>query len=162
MRLFVGFCLLVLSCGAAQAQTTALPDVTDASLVRLISDMEIIAERRDPLDPTYPYFLRIVRVQSEGECGGTPESCPRVSVYISISSRDEYPDRRLYRLPDAYGWELDGWSKLPQRESPEEFVEFEMSRKVVAEDTTRGWWAREIYEIKVNLASGTMRRISPD
>ncbi len=83
-------------------------------------------------------------------------------MYISISSRDEYPDRRLYRLPDAYGWELHGWPNLPQRESPEEFVEFEMSREVVAEDTTRGWWAREIYEIKVNLASGTMRRISPD
>ena len=160
MRHLSALFLLVLWHGVAHAQTIALPEMKDAPIVNLFNDMEIIAEKRDSFDATFPYFLRIARVYSYGECSGKPQTCPKQFVYIGISSRDEDPDRKLYRLPDAYGWELAAWLYLPRRESPEEFIVFHMKKKVIAKDITRGWWSDELYEIRVNIFSGAMRKVN--
>ena len=83
-------------------------------------------------------MIRLIRVRTPGECSGSPESCPKETVYVAISSRDEDPDRKLYRLPDAYGWDLYQWSHFPQRDTPDEFIVFTMVRTVIAEDTNYG------------------------
>lgn len=159
MRLVLAFCFLVLLRNVALSQTVKLDEESNASLSVLLSKMEIIAERGNPIDSTFPYFLRIIRMRSDGECSPGFRDCPTAFVYISISSSDEAPDRKLYRLPDAYGWELYRWSYIPREESPKEFVVFLMEKQILLGDPPNRRWSKEIYEIKVNLVSGTMRRI---
>lgn len=158
-RFLLTVCLLIQPAASSASELVQLHENQDASLVHILNDIEIITERRDPADRTFPYLVRIIRLRSHGECNGKPETCPKETVYIAISSWDEYPEQKVYQLPEAYGWDFHRWTYLPHRELPKEFVVFEMKRKIVADDKSKGWWSEQYYEIKANIFSAAMREL---
>jgi hypothetical protein len=150
--------LLLLRHSIAHAEPTALAEEADPSLVEILAGMEIVAERFDRTDATMPYMLRIIRVRPPGECGTSPETCPKESVYIAISSRDEFPDQKVYRLPEAYHWELHLWSHFPRNDTPDDSVVFTMAKTVIAEDKEKGWWMTEYYVVRANTHSASVEK----
>jgi hypothetical protein len=144
----------LLSTGARAEPLAAAGDI-DA--VKVLNDMEIIAERGGAAK--LPFAIRLLRVQEDGECDGAPQSCPVQDVYVAVSSFDEYPDRKLYRLPRAYGWQFKDWVALPKSDTPDQYYVFTMERQVPAADTSAGWWSTELYRVKVNDHDAALERI---
>jgi hypothetical protein len=109
-------------------------------ITRLLNNLAVIADLGANPTEAAAYRVRLFRVSDFGECAGTPESCPTEYVYVAVSEWGEYPEQKLFRLPDAYGWEFESADELPRRPSRDSFVTFRLKRKVVAADITKAWW----------------------
>jgi hypothetical protein len=142
-----------------QAAAEPISEVADSHLVDLLNYMEIIAERSPVDEPALLGSIRLVRLRSLGECGGTPDSCPTQTVYVAVSGTDEYPDRRVYELPAAHGWEFKGWVRAPITERADEYYVFMLEKKVVAADISAGWWSTERYKVSANAYGATLERL---
>lgn len=150
---------LLLLTTRSTGQELRLAEENSEDLTRLLNDMTVIAELgTDPKEKS-AYRVRLFRVPSPGECDGTPESCPTEYVYVAVSEWGEIPDQKLYRLPEAYGWEFESIDDMPKRPSETTFVTFRVKRKVIARDLTKGWWDEEGYEIHANAHSASMQKM---
>lgn len=150
----LSFVLFLTSCASSGLE---LKGVGRAELVALLNYLEILAEMHE-----LPYSVRVIRVGEPGECNGSPESCPKVRLYIAVSTFDEAPDLNLYLLPEAYGWDFVRWGPRPRRESPDEYLSIVLSREVVSETPERGWFKQEVYEAKVNPWKATLTKVPTD
>jgi hypothetical protein len=141
-----GLMLVSLGCSGS-AKADPLPASDDADLAKIINNMEIIAKQDRETTKSLPEAIPLVRVGSDGECDGTPESCPTETVYIAVSEYGEYPDRKRYQLPASHGWAFKEWLHLPKQEADDNYFKFTMTKQVVA----AGWWSNEMYKVRVNL-----------
>ena len=143
---------------AADVRAEPLAEVGTIDVVKVLNDMEVIAEvpGQQP-----PFMVKLIRVRADGECDGTPQTCPTEDVYVAVSSFDEYPDRKLYRLPVAYGWQFKTWIDLPTNDTPDQHYVFTMERQIPASDPSAGWWSTELYRVRVNYHDAALERISP-
>lgn len=156
MKHFLILSLLALLHTPEWAFAEELSSIKDVGLVALLNDFEILAEKRTER----PYAIRILRHRERGECDGTPQSCPKTNLYIAVSTTfDEAPDRQVYKLPEAYGWEFVRWKVVAQKESRESYTIIEMRREIIAQDIAKGWWTYSTYEISVNPWQGQLREI---
>src|SRR5262245_24147044 len=73
-----------------------LPKESDSTLARAISRLHILVDSKD-----HPLLLRVATLREDGECDGTPESCPMESCYLAVSTRDLAVDRGLFVLKAA-------------------------------------------------------------
>ena len=144
---------------SAGARAEPLAEAGDIDIVKVLNDMEIIAER--DIDSNLPFMIKLIRVRADGECNGEPQTCPTEDVYIAVSGFDEYPDRRLYRLPAAYGWQFKEWVELPRKDTPDQYYVFALERQVPAAEASAGWWSTELYRVRVNYHDAALERISP-
>lgn len=155
--------LIVAAVSLAIIQQPAAADpvgeVADRDLVDLLNYMEIVAERSAVTEPELPGSIRLVRLHALGECDDSPASCPTQKLYVAVSGMDEEPDRKLYELPLAYGWEFKEWVKVPSGESADDFYVFIVEKKVVAVDTSTAWWATERYEVSANTHRATLSKL---
>jgi hypothetical protein len=143
----------------AFAQEMPLVPEKNSALVTLLNDMRMLGERGTPPEDL-GYIVRVIASGSEGECDGTPQSCPTEYAYIAISELGESPPMNLYRLPDSYGWTLDSWVDFPKGDPAiNKFVVLRMTRQVIAKDPSKGWFVPEQFEIRVNAYSATMRKL---
>jgi hypothetical protein len=134
-----------------------ISEVDDSDLAFLLTFMEVLAERGGKGEPE-PLFIRLVRLQGPGECDATPLSCPMERIYIAVSNGD-YPERKVYQLPGAPGWDFKEWISTPDGEDADDFYTFIVEKKVVAADISKGWWATERYEVSVNMHIGELERL---
>lgn len=131
-----------------------LPEIGNAQLVHLLNDFELIAEKKEP-----PLTIRIIRVRDHGECDGRPSTCPKEVLYLAVSTFDEAPDQKLYKLPKAYGWKFIEWKYFPKQEDPKQFLIFEVEEKVISKNPKITWWEEKKFEIGVNPWKGYIKPI---
>lgn len=142
----------LLFAGSAIAESLALEEVREAALVNVLGYAEEIVEARAPGSANdLPVYLRLFRVSAPGECDGAPETCPTEFLYLVVSPLGENETRRLYRLPDAYGWTFVGWSDATTDGDAVEIIGT-LDRRVVAPDPATGWRSMERYELHVSMS----------
>lgn len=137
------------------AQAKDLIDIKDTNLVHILNDSEILAETHHP-----PYAVRVVRLRDHGECSGTPQSCPKQTLYIAVSNFGESPDQKLFVVYHGYGWEFIRWKTKPKKEGRGNYIIFIVKKKAVSKNIKHEWWVDEYYEIGVNPFGGYIRKIA--
>jgi len=129
-----------------------LSEVEDGHLVSLLNNFELLSEVKE-----LPYAIRVLRLRGEGECDGTPQSCPRATLYIAVSTIDEAPDQKLYRLPEAFGWTFVRWKALPKHDGMESFAVLEVVRQDISKAYPQEWWSEIELEVAVNPWKGYLK-----
>ena len=158
MKRYLHFILCCVLTGyAGQIFSDQLIDVKDISLVQLLNDIELVKERRD-----LPMQIRIFRLKEQGECDGSPQSCPRETFYIAVSSFDESPDQKLYILQKSFGWRFIRWLNWPNSDSADQFILFEVEEKVPSSDLTKSWWSERKYIVRVNIYQASLNMMKGD
>jgi hypothetical protein len=143
------FTVSLLWASACTTSAEQLKAETDASLVKILSTLKFEKE----IDKL-PLYIRFFTVRSHGECDGAPETCPGTTLYISVSSYDEYPDQKLYRTSEAASWDYVRLVKHASAESNEEYsiFEFEKRELINPKEVKRCF-------LKVNLNSAEIEEI---
>jgi hypothetical protein len=130
-----------------------LESVSDAELTEVLANFQILAVADH--QQSRSMYVRILKVQDHGECSGSPNTCPKSRIYITVSEYGEYPEQKVYRLPPRHNWEFVGWIKLPHTDNPQDYVQLRLKAQKPAKDLTMGWWINETYIVKVNYRNGT-------
>ena len=154
MKTLVGVFALLILLLPRSLLGAELSELSDATLVDMLNNFEILAEKR-----ALPYAIRVLRLREHGECAGTPQSCPQATLYIAISTFDEQPDQKVYILPKAYGWDFIRWKVLPRKEGRDSFVTLEVKRKIISKKLDKSWWSESRYDVRVNPWKGDLREI---
>jgi hypothetical protein len=84
-----------------------------------LANFEIIAEAGLLKSPIW---VRIIKVMAHDECDGSPETCPKSTIYIATSEYGEYPEQKVFQLKKMHGWEFVEWVSFPEGEGPEDYV----------------------------------------
>ncbi len=103
-------------------------------------------------------YVRILRLQEHGECDGSPITCPKSRIYIAVSEYGEAPEQKVYLLPLRHNWEFVNWIKLPETDTPDEFVELRLKAQIPTNDLSKSWWIDESYTVKVNYRNGSWKK----
>lgn len=143
---------------SSNVKSDPLAEADGLDMVKVLNDMEVVAEK---VSANLPFVIKLIRVQSDGECGGAPQTCPLQNIYIAVSEIGEYPERKLYRLPAAHSWAFKDWVHLPATDAPDQYYVFGMERQVPAADPSSGWWSTELYRVRVNYHDAALERILP-
>jgi hypothetical protein len=138
--------------GIAEMPHQSLKEISKIDLVRLLNDLEIVAEYNDIKKS--PYFIRIVRLRDRGECDPYPK-CPGEILYIAVSNYDEAVDQKLFVLPKAYGWSFEKWLEFPVSEDPDEFVKILLKKEIA----TKTGILEEMDQVEVNIAKGYISKV---
>jgi hypothetical protein len=154
MREFIGACALLFAVFQVSAFGEELTVVTETKIVEMLNNFELLAEKRE-----LPYAIRVIRLGERGECDGTPQSCPMATLYIAVSTFDQYPDQQVYQLPKAYGWEFVQWKALARNEGPDSYTVLEVKRKIISNNPAKSWWSESRYEIQINPWKGRLSEI---
>lgn len=152
----VSFCGLLFS-GISLADPVT--QISDPSLVDLITKVEVLASQDLSINRRLPLAVRVLKVSEDGECDGTPESCPLEKIYVAVSDFDLEPNRKVYQLPDAYGWEFSGWEFVPMDNEADDTFFIILTRKVVSPTIASGWWQNRAYRLRVNLKEAILEPI---
>src|SRR5262245_36437360 len=139
----------------ARALGAELPVLSDKGLAQFISDLEHVATSPSGL----PLRVKIFSAFEGGECDGTPESCPKTRVYVSVSTYDEAPDYQVYELPAAFGWRFEKWGPPPESSASSAKIVIFMQRKVLSAAPEKGWFAEERVRLAVSPTEGTLEVI---
>jgi hypothetical protein len=124
-----------------------IPSIKDQQLKEVIANLEFLGEATLPDSPMH---VRIIRVRDHGECDSSPETCPKSTIYISVSQYDEAPEQAVYQLPKYHGWEFMGWKKFPSQDGPDDYVILELKAKEPSPTPELGWWSGKSFIVKVN------------
>lgn len=145
MKLFLICLCIFLKVTCVQAAPREITISQDNGLISILNNVAVIAQYNQ-----LPIAIRVLKVRDHGECGVSLRSCPKESIYIAVSSFDEYPDQHLYIFPKAYGWEFRRWVSIPGKDSPEDFAILEIAEKCLNESGNEGGWSEKIYYLYVN------------
>ncbi len=148
MRYTAILMLLFLPC-ITNAENLAV--IKDAKLNEILTNFELLAET----PKSSKMFARVLRVQAQGECDGSPSTCPKSTLYIAVSAYGEYPEQKLYQLPDGHNWEFMEWVAFPETPEPPSRIVFKVKLQKPSDDLKKSWWVDEVYTITVNYQQGS-------
>ena len=150
------FILLFLATLAAPVSFTSrpLPVVNNERLTHILTNFQVLAETS--ASESKQFFVRVLSVPDHGECGGSPASCPQAALFIAVSSIDEFPDQRLYELPKRHAWRFLRWTRIPDVDGPDQYVEFTLEADDPSPTPDQGWWRTTHYDVKVSYRNGRM------
>lgn len=136
--------------GTVPCPAAASSDDPDELLMKFANNSELLAEHRGNGGN-----VRIFRQRDFGECNKpSPDQCPKAMLYIAVSSRDEYPEQKLYKLEPAYGWKFIKWISSPgSLDEQNSFIKFQIERTDMARvsGASANWfWSRQPLDISVN------------
>jgi len=147
--------LVLVGCATLEASEMELTALTDPSRIELLAGLEqLCISTRDQ-----PYYVKIFLAYEQGECDGTPETCPKVGLYVTAATFDEAPDVSVFLLKGAYGWEFVRWTDPPAGASGSDFVGAILKRKVVSSNLAKQWFESELVQLKVNPWSGSIEPV---
>ena len=149
MKYPILFIALMFSCGTSAENLLTL---SDTKLSHILADFVVLAKAGRPESPNMT--ARILKVQDFGECDGSPSSCPKSKLYISVSEYGEFPEQKVFVLPESHNWEFVGWDSFPEYEGPTDYITFKVKSQRPNLDFSKSWWANEIYTVKVNYSNG--------
>lgn len=130
---------------ASTALATDLRPVKNKDLIHVLNNFEIMTEsgKGDELS------IRLMKVKDQGECDGSPQSCPKSAVYAAVSELGEYPEQRLYQLPKMHNWRFVRWIKRAKPES--ETAEIELIAELPSKSSQKEWWIEKHYILRLGL-----------
>ncbi len=96
------------------------------------------------------FNFRAFSEREDGECDGSPASCPTLNYYLVISTIDEYPDRAVYVLPPSQDWELIEINEIDAPGEFERHIIVSLVRTIPSSDLSKGWWKKITYQVKVS------------
>lgn len=128
--------------------------IKDSKLTDVLANFVLLAETPE----SSKMFARVFRVQEHGECDGTPETCPKSTMYIAVSEYGEYPEQKLYQLPEGYNWEFINWVSFPETEDPPSNLVLKIKSQKPSSDVNKSWWINETYTLKVNYQTGSWEK----
>jgi hypothetical protein len=129
-----------------------LAAVKNHELANVLVNFEVVAEAKFP--ESKGMYVRVIKVQDQGECDGSLESCPQSILYIAVSSYDEAPDQKVFQTPKGYNWKFDGWDKLPKTDKPTDYVQLRLSAQKPSKNPSNTW-QDEHYLYKLNYHDGS-------
>jgi hypothetical protein len=130
---------------ASTAIAADLRPAKNKELSYVLNNFEIMTEsgKGDELS------IRLMKVQDQGECDGSPQSCPKSAVYAAVSELGEYPEQKLYQLPKMHNWRFVRWIK--QAKSASETAEIELAVDLPSKNPQKEWWVEKHYMLRLGL-----------
>jgi len=138
--------IILLLAQSVIAETVNFASITNQESLKLLNDVKLIHEK-----PGLPLNVRIWTLQDDGECGPDYTGCPGTTLFIAISSIDEYPDRIIYESKKAYGWEFDKWISHAASDVPGEYEEFLVWMESICSKSESTKIKRDLLKISINL-----------
>ncbi len=129
----------------------------EKELIHALANLEILAEAKWP--ESKGMAVRILRVRDHGECDGSPQTCPKSTLYIAVSEYGEYPEQKVYRLPKRHDWKFSAWRHLPQHDGPEDFVILELTAEEPSPTPSKGWWIERRYRVRLNYRGAELQEL---
>ena len=142
---------LTLSAGSPVGQLRA---VSNERLAYILANVQILVETN--AKESKALRVRLLIIPEHGECGGTPESCPKVELFVAVSGFDELPDQRVYQLPKQHDWRFISWDRLPDADDVTDYAEFTIEADFPVAQPAAGWWRAVRYHLRVNYRDGTI------
>ena len=144
-KLRFGFAMIFCIFAANVVFAAELLPIKNKDLTSVLNNFSVLVEsgKGDELS------IRLIKVQDQGECDGSPQTCPKSTVYAAISELGEYPEQRLYQLPKKHNWRFVRWIKPAKSET--ESAELELAADVPSKDTQKGWWVEKHYLLRLTL-----------
>ena len=140
------FCLIfIFYIAVTSLEVIAFEQVTDKQIKSLLERLEFESEQKFK-----NFSLRVFSAREDGECDGSPTTCPRMSFYLIVSTLEEYPERSVYLLPKSYGWELLGVEEVDLYGEFQKHLVVSLNKNVVSNDISQGWWSKDPYKIKIS------------
>jgi len=139
---------------SAHGAEVQLQVVPNERLAYILTNLQIL--RETSREKSKALRVRVIVVPEHGECGDTPQSCPKVEGFIAVSGFDEYPDQRVYELPKRHDWRFVRWDRLPDADGPTDYVELTLEADEPVPQPAATWWRKVRYRFKVNYRDGTM------
>jgi hypothetical protein len=139
----------------AAAAGEVLEPLSDKPLAHVLANSAVIAELGSPESPNFRAL--VVKAWEHGECGGSPETCPRTWVYVVCSSDGDYPEQKVYELPKQYGWKFVAWHEVPKDGDPDEHVVLELKAEVLGPDPEEQWFISRTYTVRANYRNAWIR-----
>jgi hypothetical protein len=149
------FVSLVCIAALSFANAEGLAVVKNHELANILVNLDVLAEAKYP--ESKGMYVRVVKVQDQGECDGAVKTCPKSILYIAVSSYDEAPDQKVFQTPKGYNWKFDGWENLPPTDKPTDYVILRLSAQKPA-STQNGDWQDEHFLYKVNYRNGSWQK----
>jgi hypothetical protein len=150
----VGAFLLLSLLSSSANRGDHLQVVQNERLAYVLANLQVLSETSP--QQSKALRVRVLSVPEQGECDGTPQSCPQVELFIAVSGFDEYPDQRVYQLPRRYDWRFIEWGRFPDEDGPTDYVEFTLEADDPIPQPADTWWRTTRYRLKVNYHDGTM------
>jgi hypothetical protein len=152
MKRFVAS-LHVLVAQAAWADSVA--KIGSPELVALLNRGEVLAECKHPQCELH---VRLFRVPHSGECDGSPETCPKSSLYVAVSEYGDPPDEVAFQFEDRHNWQFVRWLESgPPGHLGYRAVRFEVRAQNPSPLSTRKerWWDDASFVGSVDLGSAS-------
>ena len=140
---------------ASPLMAEELPVLKDKALVKVLTNLDILAEKTNVKE--MPYYIRVIRVREGGECDGPPETCPLTALYIAASTFGEAPEEQVYVLPKAHDWDFAKRMVLPKKEGRDSFAVLEFVKTTISPGAPGGE-IKQRYEVRVNPWKGTLKQ----
>lgn len=125
-----------------------IKSIQDQQLNQFISNFVILAEAKYP--KSKGMGIRVLRITDFGECDGSPNTCPKSTVYISVTEYGEFPKQSTYQLPKYHDWAFVSWDVLPDQDGRDDYVVLKMKAQIPSSDLNKGWWTDKIFIVKAN------------
>ncbi len=154
MRKLITIIILLVSFNVMSKE---LKGINNKETTYLLSNFITLAEAKAP--PSEGMYARILKVSDFGECDGTPSSCPKSTIYISVSEYGEYPEQKLYKLPKMHQWKFISWKYLPKTDQPKDFIIIKLSAKIPSQTPEKGWWKNKEFIVHANYRSAEINEV---
>ena len=139
-------------------QKLSISEVNEPLTVQLLANFEILKELNTR---SSPYFARVVKVKDPGECDGALETCPKETLYVVVSTYDEFPEQKVYLLTKAHRWRFLKWISIPKEESTQSFITIRLGRQEISIGSHRKkTWVETEVDVKVNPWEGFVTNLS--
>ncbi|MFA7062441.1 MAG: hypothetical protein WC156_16675 [Pedobacter sp.] len=104
-----------------------LKELKDKSISNLLGSIQVLSEYSDK---NSAYFIRVFATRDYGECDGDLATCPKQSLLVLVSTRDEYPEQKVFTIPKAYEWAFVKYLEMPKTEGAENFAVIALKQKL--------------------------------
>jgi hypothetical protein len=141
---------------AQAAHSDAPAKISSPELVALLNRGQLIAECKHPQCELH---VRLFRVPHNGECDGSPETCPKSSLYVTVSEYGDPPDEVAFRFEDRHNWEFVRWlDSGPPGHLGYRAARFEVRAQVPSPPSQRQarWWDNVAFFGSVDLGSASL------
>jgi hypothetical protein len=149
----VGIVVLLALLASQPNHVEYLQTVQNQRLAYILSNLQLLSESSP--EQSKALRVRIFSVPEPGECGGTPQSCPKTELFVAVSGFDDIHDRRVYQLPKRHHWRFGQWLTFPAGDGPTDYAEFTLEADDPSSHPAATWWRPIRYHLKVNYRDGT-------
>lgn len=148
---------LIIFITSSNVLANELKGINNKEAAYLLTNFTVLAETKYPASEAM--HARILEVVDFGECDGTPSSCPKSTLFISVSEYGEYPEQELYKLPKMHYWKFTSWEHLPKTDTSRDFIVIKLSAEIPSQTPKKGWWKSKEFLVHANYRSAKINEV---